>query len=39
MRDIQADWKRWSRGEKRAAIAIALALVMALPALVMVGAT
>ncbi len=38
MRDIEADWKRWSTGEKITAILLAMLLSITVPALILLGA-
>jgi hypothetical protein len=37
MRDIEADWNRWSRSEKLTAILLAM-LILVVPALLLLGA-
>jgi hypothetical protein len=36
MRDLQADWKRWTQGEKIAAIAVAIFVALAGPTVALI---
>jgi hypothetical protein len=38
MRDLQADWKRWSQAEKIAAIAVAVFVALAGPTVALIVA-
>jgi hypothetical protein len=37
MRDLKADWRRWTRGERIAAVFIALGMCSMFPTLLLLG--
>lgn len=37
MRDMRADWKRWTQGERIAAMAIAVFVILAAPAVALIA--